>query len=255
MVDLTARYLGLTLDCPVVASAGPLTGQLEMLERIERAGAGAVVLPSLFEEEVREAAAELDRMLTLGAESSPEAMSYLPIPVAPETAPERHVRLVTAAKQRLRVPVIASVNGTTPGGWVRYARELADAGADAIELNVYFVSADLADTADSVEARMLGLVDAVRQAVDVPLAVKVGPYFSAMAHTATRLADAGADGIVCFNRFYQPDIDLETLDVAPGVTLSTSTTSDSRCAGSPSCAAPSMPRSRCQAACTSPRTW
>jgi len=126
---------------------------------------------------------------------------------------------VQTAKHRLRIPVIASVNGATTGGWVGYARELANAGADAIELNVYFVSADPADTADEIEVRMLGLVEAARQAVTIPLAVKVGPYYSATAHTAARTVESGADGIVCFNRFCQPDIDLDTLHAVPGVVL------------------------------------
>ena len=223
MVNLRTRYLGLDLACPIVASAGPVTQHLETLERLEAAGAGAVVLPSLFEEEIVQAAASVHRVLSQGAESSPEARSYLPELPAYDTGPERYLQLVADAKDRLQIPVIASLNGSTPGGWLRYARDLADAGADAIELNVYFVAADVAHTPHEVEARYLELVAAVRGAVSVPLAVKVAPYFSAMAHTAARLVDAGADGLVLFNRFYQPDIDLETLDVLPDVSLSTST--------------------------------
>jgi len=220
-VDLSTTYLGLPLDSPIAASSSPLTSHLDTLAQLEEAGASAVVLPSLFEEDVLEASFGLDRAMTAGTESYPEALTYLPELDATELGPQRHLELVAKAKQSLRIPVIASVNGTTHTV-VRYAAELADAGADAIELNVYFVSADPHDTAESVENRYLHLVESVRSAIDVPLAVKVGPYFTAFAAMARRLADAGADGLVLFNRFYQPDLDLDSLQVTPTVTLSSS---------------------------------
>ena len=222
MANLRTRYLGLDLACPIVPSAGPLTRRLETLERLEAAGAGAVVLPSLFEEEIVQTSTTVHRVLSQGADSSPEAASYLPELPGYDTGLERYLRLVGDAKARLRIPVIASLNGTTPGGWLRHACELADAGADAIELNASFVAADASHTANEVEARYLELVTDVRAAVSVPLAVKMAPYFSALAHTAARLVDAGADALVLFTRFHQPDIDLETLTVVPDIGLSTS---------------------------------
>jgi dihydroorotate dehydrogenase (fumarate) len=222
VIDLTTRYLGLDLCSPLVASAGPLTQELDTLRRLEAAGAAAVVLPSLFEEDIVHAAHSVDRLLSAGTESFPEALTYLPEMADYDTGPRRHIELVEAAAAELGVPVIASVNGTTPGGWVRYAGELARAGADAIELNLYQVVADFDATASDVEAHMAELVAAVRAEIDVPLAVKIGPWLTAPAHTARALVAAGADGLVLFNRFYQPDIDLETLEVRPHLVLSTS---------------------------------
>jgi dihydroorotate dehydrogenase (fumarate) len=221
-VDLRTTYLGLPLANPIVASAGPLTGRVDTLRRLEDAGVAAVVLPSLFEEDVVGTS-----MLTYELYSPPDGVSadsesYLPeLPAAP-TVVERHLQLVADAKAAVSVPVIASVNGTTPGGWVRYASDLVVAGADAIELNTYFVPADPAHTGEEIERRYVELVRAVRAAVRVPVAVKLSPYFSATAHSAAQIVAAGADGLVLFNRFYQPDIDLETLDVTPTLTLSTS---------------------------------
>ncbi len=221
MTDLRSTYLGLSLASPLVASAGPLTGRLDTLERLADAGAAAVVLPSLFEEDVVAAAMDRQRLFTQGAGVFAEALTYLPEPrVADEL--DRHLQLVADARARLDVPVIASLNGTTRGGWIHYAGALADAGADALELNVYNVGANVDDTAVSIESELLGLVQAVRAETSVPLAVKVSPYFTALAHFVGEVAAAGADGIVCFNRFYQPDLDPDDLTVSPTLDLSTS---------------------------------
>lgn len=221
MADLTTQYLGLELSSPLVASAGPLTSRLDTLEMLHDAGAAAVVLPSLFEEEIVATGLELQTLHAQGTESFAEALTYLPELGGP-TVVDRFLELVAGAKRVLDVPVIASINGTTPGGWVRHSRELVDAGADALELNLYSVAADLSDTAGAIEARQLELVGAVRDAVAVPLAVKLSPYYTALGHFAARVLEAGADGLVLFNRFYQPDINLDVLDVQPTLHLSNS---------------------------------
>ena len=222
MADLTTTYLGLPLRNPLVPSASPLGADLDVLKRLEEAGAGAVVLPSLFEEQIEHEELEVDRLLSSGTDSFGEALSYFPELADYRTGPETYLEHVAAAKEALSIPVIASLNGISPGGWTRYARLMAEAGADAIELNDYFVAADPAVPAAAVEATLLELVRAVRAATDVPLAVKVGPHFSAFANLATQLVAAGADGLVLFNRFVQPDIDLDTLEVKAQVHLSTS---------------------------------
>ncbi len=220
-VDLRTTYLGLTLRSPIVASAGPLTGDLATLAALEEAGVGAVVLPSLFEEQIEAESLALDSLLAAGAALGPEAIGIFP-ELEPETGPHRHLDLVAEAKRRLRIPVIASLNGTSPGGWVRYARDLAAAGADALELNLYDVVADTDVTAEDVERRYADLVAMVRAEVGIPLSVKIGPWFTSPANVCRRLVAAGADGLVLFNRFYQPDIDTETLEVRPHLQLSTS---------------------------------
>lgn len=221
MADLTTQYLGFELSSPLVASAGPLTSRRDTLEVLHDAGAAAVVLPSLFEEEIVASGLELQALHTQGTESFAEALTYLPELGGP-TVVDRFVELVADAKNALDVPVIASINGTTPGGWVRHSRELVDAGADALELNLYAVAADLTDNAAAIEARQLELVRAVRDAVSVPLAVKLSPYYTALGHFAVSVLEAGADGLVLFNRFYQPDINLDVLDVQPTLHLSDS---------------------------------
>lgn len=218
--DLSTTYLGLRLASPLVASASPLTGDLDSLRELEEAGAAAVVLPSLFEEQIEREELSLHETLELGAHSYGEALTYFPEMDDYNTGPGLYVEHVAAAKQALSVPVIASINGATPGGWVRYAELLQQAGADAIELNVYSVETDPYTSAASVEDRTLRLVSQVRGAVSVPLAVKVGPYYTAFANFAQRVADARADGLVLFNRFLQPDIDLDTLTVKPELHLS-----------------------------------
>jgi dihydroorotate dehydrogenase (fumarate) len=221
-VDLSTRYLGLELKSPLVASPSPLGHDLEMLRRLENAGAAAVVLPSLFEEQIEHEAFEVHQVLEAGTESFGEALSYFPELDDYNTGPGPYLDHLCSAKELLTIPVIASLNGSSPGGWVRYARGMQDAGADAIELNVYFVATDPSVSAAQVEERYLELVRAVREVVTIPVAVKVGPYFSSLPNMACRLAEAGADGLVLFNRFVQPDIDLETLSVVPEVHLSTS---------------------------------
>jgi dihydroorotate dehydrogenase (fumarate) len=220
--DLRTTYLGLALSSPLVASASPLTGRLDSLRALEEAGAAAVVLPSLFEEQLEHEEVELDALLEHGTHSFGEALTYFPELEDYNTGPGSYVELVAEAKRTLSIPVIASLNGSSPGGWIRYATLLEQAGADALELNVYAVEADAAATAAGVEERTLELVRSVRAAVALPLAVKVGPFYTAFAHMAGELAAAGADGLVLFNRFLQPDLDLETLAVTPALRLSTS---------------------------------
>jgi dihydroorotate dehydrogenase (fumarate) len=220
MTDLTSSYLGLTLRTPVVASPGPVTGDPDQWRRLDEAGVGAIVLPSLFEEEIEYESWWVSDLLEEGHGLFAEASDYLPEFEDYAIGPDRFLDLVARAKQEVSVPVIASLNGTSEGGWVRYASHLVEAGADAIELNVYDVVTDPAVTGAQVEQRVEDLVRAVRAEVDVPIAVKIGPWFSALANMATRLADAGADGLVLFNRLYQPDIDLEGPSVRPKLTLS-----------------------------------
>jgi dihydroorotate dehydrogenase (fumarate) len=219
-VDLTSTYLGLTLRTPVVASPGPVTGDPDQWRRLDDSGVGAIVLPSLFEEEIESESWWVSDLLDEGRDVVAEAADYLPEFEDYSIGPDRFLDLVTRAKRTVGVPVIASLNGTTRGGWVRYATHLVDAGADAIELNVYDVITDPRVTAVDVEDRIVDLVSAVRAEVPVPLAVKIGPWFSALANMATKLAAAGADGLVLFNRLYQPDIDLGGPAVRPRLTLS-----------------------------------
>lgn len=222
MPDLRTRYLGLDLRSPLVASSSPLTSDLAGLRHLEECGAGAVVLPSLFEEQIENESLEIDRMLEHGSETFAEALSYFPACDDYNTGPDHYLELVHQAKGALGIPVIASLNGFSPGGWIEYARLLEQAGADALELNLYLIAADPETSAEKIEAGYRELVRSLRAAVRLPLAVKLGPYLTALAHTARELVGAGADGLVLFNRFYQPDLDLETLDVVPRLSLSTS---------------------------------
>ncbi|MDX1691037.1 MAG: dihydroorotate dehydrogenase-like protein [Acidimicrobiia bacterium] len=222
-VELESTYLGMTLRNPLVVAANPLGRDVEMLKRLEAAGAAAVVLPSLFEEQIEHEAYEVHNVMEYGAETYAEhASGFLPEMQEYNTGPQRYLDLVGAAREALDVPVIGSLNGASPGGWTEYARMIQDAGADALELNIYFVAADLDETGAEVEGRYLRLVQQVRSAISIPLAVKIGPYFSSIGHFARLLVDVGADGLVLFNRFNQPDIDLETLDVLPKVRLTDS---------------------------------
>jgi dihydroorotate dehydrogenase (fumarate) len=212
--DLTTDYLGLILANPIVASSSPLTGSVETLLQLEAAGAAAVVLPSLFEEQIEHDAMAVHHGLEFGAGHHAEAVGgYFPELDTYNTGPEWYLEALTGAKAALRIPVIASLNGTTAGGWTRFARELQDEGADALELNIYLVAADADVSGAEVEQRYVDLVEATRAAVTIPLAVKVG--------MARRLAEAGADGLVLFNRFYEPDIVLDDLAVDPVLELST----------------------------------
>jgi dihydroorotate dehydrogenase (fumarate) len=221
-IDLSTRYLGMGLKHPIVASASPLTGSIDSLKRLEDAGIAAVVLPSLFEEQIEHDEMATHNLMLYGSELSPEATGFFPEQQRYNTGPDRYLALITDAKKALSVPVIASLNGYTPGGWTGMARQLEQAGADAIELNVYFLATKLDDSSAAVESRYIDLVKSVAGQVKVPVAVKVAPYFSAMANMASRMAQAGASGLVLFNRFLQPDIELDELQVAPHLVLSTS---------------------------------
>ncbi len=219
-IDLRTDYLGLHLRSPLVASASPLTGEVATARRLEDAGVGAIVLPSLFEEEILNEEIELNRSLESGTESFAEALEYFPEVDGFADAGERYLRRLEAIRHQASIPVIASLNATSAGGWVDYARRIADAGADALELNVYRLATDPRRTATAMEAADLALIAAVRVAVTIPLAVKLSPYYTAMAEFAARVVAQGADGLVLFNRFYQPDLDLEALEVVNRVELS-----------------------------------
>ena len=218
--QLATTYLGLPLRGPLIASASPLTGRIDSLLALEAAGAAAVVLPSLFEEDVMEEETQLADALEAGEDFAEFASSPLPEIEQPNLGAGRHERLLRQAKAQLTVPVIASMNATRPGSWQRYARELADAGADALELNLYTVSADPMRGASDIELEHLAAIEAVRIAVDIPLAVKLSPYYSALSTFAALAVDAGADGLVLFNRFYAPDLDLTRLTVEARADLS-----------------------------------
>jgi dihydroorotate dehydrogenase (fumarate) len=220
-MDLTTRYLGLTLRTPLVPSASPLTDDLDTIKRMEDAGAAAVVLYSLFEEQLTREQEALQHHLMYGTESFAEALSYLPEPDEYKAGPEEYLSKIRKTKDALKIPVIASLNGTTIGGWIEYAKKMQQAGADAIELNVYQIPTDLERSAAEVEQVYIDILKAVKAVVTIPVAMKLSPYFSNLANMAKRLDQAGANGLVLFNRFYQPDIDLETLEVKPNINLST----------------------------------
>jgi len=220
MTDLTTDYLGFTLSSPLVASASPLCEDLDNLRRLEDAGAAAVVLHSLFEEQLARESEVLDRALSAGTDSHAEALSYFPDLASYNLGPEGYLEHVRKAKAALGIPVIASLNGVSSGGWVDYARKMEQAGADALELNVYFIPTDAHLTGAAVEQQYCDLVRDVRAAIRIPLAVKVGHQFTAFANMARRLEEAGAGALVLFNRFYQPDLDVENLEVVSALSLS-----------------------------------
>jgi len=223
-VDLRTTYMGLELAHPVVPSSSPLTGDLETLQRLEEAGAPAVVLPSLFEEQIEHEEMEVARLLDFGAESFGEAtFGYFPELSDYATGPGTYLDLVGRAKKSLSIPVIGSINGTSKGGWIKYGKLIEEAGADALELNIYFIPTDPRVTTAEVEQQYLDLVMSVKGSISIPLAVKIGPSFSSIPHIAHRLVESGADALVLFNRFYQPDIDVDGLKVRPNLQLSTST--------------------------------
>jgi dihydroorotate dehydrogenase (fumarate) len=218
--SLDTTYLGLHLRSPIVASAGPLTADPDTAARLADAGVGAIVLPSLFEEEIIHEHVQLTATREAGTEHFAEAIDYVPAMPQFRSAPDRYLAHLERVKALVSVPVIASLNAFSSGGWARYARLLGDAGADAIELNVYRVAADPERTAAEMEADDLALVADVRAAVGVPVALKLSPFYSALANFAVRAVHAGADGLVVFNRFYQPDLDVDTLEIVPRLTLS-----------------------------------
>ncbi len=220
-MDLKTRYLHLDLTSPLVPSASPLCESIDNLRRMEDCGAGAVVLPSLFAEQIEQEAITLDHYLLHGTESYAESLNFFPEPAPLRSGPDEYLERVRGAREALDIPVIASLNGYSVGAWIDYARLIEKAGASALELNLYYIAADPDISSHQVEERYIEVVRAVRAEVRLPLAVKIGPFFSAMGHMARRLVAAGADGLVLFNRFYQPDIDLEALEVRPNVLLST----------------------------------
>ncbi|MCA9666141.1 MAG: dihydroorotate dehydrogenase-like protein [Myxococcales bacterium] len=221
-VDLTTRYLGLELRNPLVASSSPLTGVVDAMRELEDAGIAAVVLPSLFEEQIEHDEMEMARLAEFGAEGFAEALDYFPELETYNTGPDVYLEHIASAKDALSIPVIASLNGVTVGGWARYAKLCEQAGADALELNVYDVPMDVDISGAEVEQRIIDVVRTVGEGLSIPLTVKLSPFFSSLPNMAKRLAEAGAKGLSLFNRFMQPDIDLDKLEVRPSVELSTS---------------------------------
>jgi dihydroorotate dehydrogenase (fumarate) len=222
MIDLSTRYLGLELTNPLVMSAGPLSEDLDTIRRAEDAGAAAVVLPSLFEEQMTLESHDLDHHLSHGTHSFAEALTYFPDMSAYNLGPEGYLEHIRRVKSAVDIPVIGSLNGVSTGGWIEYARKIEQAGADALELNVYFIPTDALLTGGQVEDMYVHLVSDVRREIGIPLAVKLSHFFSAILNVAHRFELAGADGLVLFNRFYQPDFDLDRLEVVPNLSLSTS---------------------------------
>jgi dihydroorotate dehydrogenase (fumarate) len=219
-MDLTTRYMGLQLKNPLVASASPLTGELDSLRRLEDAGAAAMVLPSLFQEEIEAETARYEHLTSAHDDSWPEGLSNFPKLADAQHGPHHYLELVRRARQAVAVPVIASLNGISNEGWTSYARQLEQAGANGLELNIYFIPADLAATGRDVEQRYLDILRSVRTTVSIPVAMKLSPYFSSVGNMAMALHDAGADALVLFNRFYQPDLDLTRLQVLTDLKLS-----------------------------------
>jgi dihydroorotate dehydrogenase (fumarate) len=220
-MNLDTTYLGLKLCSPLVPSASPLSEDLDNLKRMEDAGASAIVFHSLFEEQIRHETQTLHHHLTHGADSYAEALSYFPEPDRFHFGPDRYLSNLVKAKQSLSIPIIASLNGTTFGGWTSFAQAIEKAGADALELNIYSIPSDPNVAAEEIETSYLTILASVKGQVKIPVAVKLSPYFTNLGHFARRLESNGADGLVLFNRFYQPDIDLATLEVSPTVHLST----------------------------------
>jgi len=221
MTDISTTYLGLKLRTPLVASASPLWHEIDNIRRLEDAGASAVVLYSLFEEQLRQESLELEHHLSAGTDSFSEALSFFPQPDEFQLGPEGYLDHIRRAKEAVSIPIIASLNGTTIGGWTQYAKLIGQAGADALECNIYSIPTDPDLTASVVEQQFLEIVKSVKSAATIPVAVKLSPFFSNMANIAKRLDGAGANALVLFNRFYQPDINLDDLEIQPSVLLST----------------------------------
>ena len=221
MIDLSTTYLGLKLETPLVASASPLSRDIDGVRRLEDAGASAVVLYSLFEEQLRQEELDLDYHLNAGTESFAESLTYFPQANEFHTGPEGYLKHIRKCKASVKIPIIASLNGSTLGGWTKFAGEIEKAGADAIECNIYSIPTDAKLSAADVEKTYIEIVQAVKATVTIPVAVKLSPFFSSLANMARRLDEAGADALVLFNRFYQPDINLEELEIQPNVLLST----------------------------------
>jgi dihydroorotate dehydrogenase (fumarate) len=222
MTDLSTTYLGLELKNPLVASASPLSKKISTVQKLEQAGVGAIVMYSLFEEQIIHESLELDHYLTRGTESFAEALTYLPDTGTYSMGPDKYLDHLSAVKKAVSVPVIGSLNGVSKGGWVRYARYIQEAGADALELNLYYLATDPDLKSHDLEAAQIELVTEVKSAITIPLAIKLSPFATSLANITRRLVEAGANGLVLFNRFYQPDFDLEELEVVPNLELSTS---------------------------------
>ena len=222
MTDLSTTYLGLHLKNPLVASASPLSQKIDRARKLEESGIAAIVMYSLFEEQIIHESLELDHYLNRGSESFPEALTYLPDGGLYAIRPEKYLDQVTALKKTLSIPIIGSLNGVSKGGWTRYARRIQEAGADALELNMYYVATDPELTSSDIEEMQVELVAEVKSAIQIPLAVKISPFVTSVPNFAKRLVEAGADGLVLFNRFYQPDFDLDELEVVHSLDLSTS---------------------------------
>ncbi len=222
MPDLTTSYLGLTLKNPLIVSASPLSKKVETAIELEANGAAAIVMYSLFEEQIIQESLKLHRDLTRGEYAFAEALQYLPDYGTYSIGPESYLKHLSRIKQAVNIPVIGSLNGVTSGGWVEYARKIEQAGADALELNLYDLPTDIHITSQEVEERHVALVQQVRQEIHIPLAVKLSPFYTALPNFAQRLVEAGANGLVLFNRFYQPDLDIEQLEVVPHLVLSNS---------------------------------
>ena len=220
-MNLTTNYLGLKLRTPLVPAASPLSENIDDIKKMEDAGASAVVLYSLFEEQLRQDRAELNQSMEQGTESFAEALTYFPEPESFNLGPEEYLKHIAKAKKSVRIPVIASLNGSSSGGWTSYAKQIQQAGADALELNIYSIPTDMKLSGADVEQTYLDILKAVKSEVTIPVAVKMSPFFTNFACMAGKLDAAGANGLVLFNRFYQPDIDLDSLDVKPNILLST----------------------------------
>lgn len=219
-MDLTTKYLGLSLKNPIVPSASPLSSSVDKIRQLEDAGAAGVVMCSLFEEQIDMESEQLDHYLSYGTESFAESLNYFPDMGSYNVGPEEYLKLISDAKKAVKIPVIGSLNGVSSGGWTRYAKLIQDAGADALELNVYYIPTSINMCGKEVEEMYLDALKRVKESVKIPVAIKIGPYFSSTACMCRRFSEAGAKGIVLFNRFYQPDIDLNKLEVVPSLTLS-----------------------------------
>ena len=221
-MDLSTTYLGIRLPHPYIPGASPMVDDLDTVRRLEDAGAAAIVMHSLFEEQITREQMATSRHLDATSDSYAEALTYLPSPEAFALGPDEYLEHIHKLKAMVSIPVVASLNGATEGGWLDYARLIENAGADALELNVYALATDLDESSEMLERRTLHMLETVRRSIGIPLAVKLSPFYTSLAHFARRLAERGADGLVLFNRFYQPDIDVETLEVSPTLRLSDS---------------------------------
>lgn len=221
-MDLSTNYLGLSLKNPIVPSASPLSYKLSNIKKLEDAGAAAIVMHSLFEEQIEQEGNQLDQFLSYGVDSSPEALSYFPEASSYNVGPDEYVESIRKAKEAVNIPIIGSINGVSAGGWMRYASLIEEAGADALELNLYYLPTGIDKSAGELEKRYLEAVECVLSCVQIPVAVKIGPYFSSLPSLSKNFADLGAKGLVAFNRFYQPDFDLDNLEVTPNLVLSRS---------------------------------